>query len=231
MAERPVFQPTAAGPQLVHTEMVSFAWHAGMAPSQKKKNIVALHRSAEGLGIAPILEVSTKSAERLGVCLSAFNLRVEMANGQRIPLESAFQGSKVFEHGGPYRDLFGKSGRVIKGDERLRNSGVLRAFAFDGIEWELEPKTAFYDWLYLQAVCSQPDLHSHLQHYAGFTDIEFNPKKSINCQARSCALFLALMHRGVLDEAMRDRQRFLELLRGDPSAQPGTSSLGQARLF
>jgi hypothetical protein len=32
---------------------------------------------------------------------------------------------------------------------------------------------------------------ARLNKYVGFTDIEFNPSKSINCQARSCALFVS----------------------------------------
>lgn len=231
MAERPVFVPVDSGDQLVNEKSVSFEWHPGMAPSQKKKNIVALHESAGNLGIAPVLEVSTKSEQRLGLCLSAFNLRVEMTDGWAIPLESAFQGSKVFEHGGPYRDLYGKNGREIKKDERLRSSGNLVAFSFDGLDWELEPKTAFYDWLYAQAVHMQPELGDQLRGYAGFTDIEFNPKKSINCQARSCALYVSLLRRGVLENVVKDRQAFLDVLSRDSFYQPHSSDRRQGLLF
>jgi type I restriction enzyme M protein len=49
--------------------------------------------------------------------------------------------------------------------------------------------------------------------YAGFSDIEFNPKKSINCQARSVATFVALHARRQLERALSDKRAFLELLR------------------
>ena len=52
-----------------------------------------------------------------------------------------------------------------------------------------------------------------LYKYAGFTDVEFNPSRSINCQARSAALFLSLMKRDQLDEAMQSPQRFVSTLR------------------
>jgi hypothetical protein len=42
----------------------------------------------------------------------------------------------------------------------------------------------------------------------GFTDIEFNPEKSVNCQARSCAFFVALEKRDLLDEAMSSFENF-----------------------
>ena len=215
MAERPVFIPVDEGNQLVNEKIISFPWQPSMAPSQKKKNISALHESAKKLGINPILEVSTKSEEKLGFLLSAFNLKVEMSDSSIIPLESAFQGSKCFQDGGPYNDLYGKTGSEIKKDERIKNSGDLSGFSFDGQEWELEPRTAFYDWLYIQAVYRQPNLGQNLENYNAFTDIEFNPRKSFNCQARSCALYVSLMKRQILENVLSDRKLFLEILGRD----------------
>ena len=51
-----------------------------------------------------------------------------------------------------------------------------------------------------------------LYKYAGFTDVEFNPHRSINCQARSAALFLSLMKRGQLDEALQSPCDFVRVL-------------------
>ena len=215
MAERPVFIPVDEGNQLVSEKNISFSWHPGMAPSQKKKNISELHESAKKLGITPILEVSTKSEEKLGFLLSAFNLKVAMRNSSIITLESAFQGSKCFQDGGPYNDLYGKTGSEIKKDERIKNSGDLSGFSFDGQEWELEPRTSFYDWLYIQAVYRQSNLGQNLENYNAFSDIEFNPRKSFNCQARSCALYVSLMKRQILENVIGDRRLFLEILGRD----------------
>ena len=55
--------------------------------------------------------------------------------------------------------------------------------------FRLEPRTFFYDWLYVSALAGRPELVNELEHRAAFTDIEFNPKRSINCQAHSVALF------------------------------------------
>jgi hypothetical protein len=63
-----------------------------------------------------------------------------------------------------------------------------------------------------------PDWFTHrewlerLYRYAGFTDIEFNPSKSINCQARSCALFVSLMKNDLLQQAVVSPQAFTELI-------------------
>jgi len=51
-----------------------------------------------------------------------------------------------------------------------------------------------------------------LYKYDAFTDIAFNPAKSINCQARSCALFVSLMKHGLLQEAVVSPQGFVNLL-------------------
>lgn len=217
MAKRPVFIPSEAGPQLVREEMIEFHWHPGMALSQKRKNIAALHEVAKKMGLYPILEVSTKSEKEIGVRLSAFNLTVKMANGSLIPLESAFQGSKRFERGGPFTDLYGKNGWEIKKDERLKVSGRLLGFSYEGQDWGLEPKTAFYDWLYVNSLHRHPKLRDGLQEYEGFTDIEFNPKRSVNCQARSCALYLSLVRRGIIEEVLQNPLVFLDLLRRDQS--------------
>ena len=212
MAQRPVFLPQrqAHALPLVEARDVTFEWHPGMGPSQKRKSIVSLHAAAAARGFAPLLEVSTKSEESLGRQLSAFTLTLPLDFGRRISVESAFQGSKVFMAGGPYVDLYGEPGFAIKKDPRL--SGPLKAFEFQGEQWPLLPRTAFYDWIYLTALGSQPGLGEQIQAYGGFTDIEFNPKKSLNCQAYSCALYVALKCQGLLEEALRDRGRYLEVV-------------------
>jgi len=233
MAKRPVFIPVKEKltNQLVLEKEIDFKWHPGMAPSQKKKNIQELHNAAKENGIFPILEVSTKSEEPLGVSLSAFNLKIKNSKYGYIYIESAFQGSKVFKRGGPYTDLYGMNGRKIKKDERLKESGGLLRFHYEENEWELEPKTAFYDWLYLKAVVGKLRGNRDIFKYKAFTDIEFNPKKSINCQARSCALYIALAERGVLEQTLSDKNLFLEILEKDSFYQPHSSDKRQGTLF
>ncbi|MDD9851634.1 MAG: hypothetical protein OXU94_07715 [Gammaproteobacteria bacterium] len=214
MAERPVFIP-AGKPRLVEEVAVVFDWAPGFSPTQKKKNVAALHKSAERKGLHPLLEVSTKSDECLGRQLSAFNLKVKPDTGNsgdfgEISLEAAYQGSKVFADGVQYTDIYEKSAKDAKTDSRIREKGGLKAFDYFGEAWPLDPKTAFYDWLYVSAL--QPhraSLQEKLFPYAGFTDIEFNPKKSINCQARACALFVSLLKENLLKQALRSQDDFI----------------------
>lgn len=189
-----------------------FHWFPGMAASQKQKSVDSLHDAAlkrQNISISKVLEVSSKSRDELGVALSAFNLTFTTKYNRRISVECAFQGSKVFERGGPFVDIFDMTSREAKKDERLRSSGCLTGFHFFGRDWGLEPQTAFYDWLYINALKKQPSMAAQLLEYSAFTDIEFNPGISINCQAYSVALYMSLHKRNLLDEATSSSEAFL----------------------
>ena len=64
--------------------------------------------------------------------------------------------------------------------------------------------------------------------FAGFTDIEFNPSKSINCQARSCALFVALIKRELFDDAIQSPESFIETMKG--GGRPPITKVNERRL-
>jgi Family of unknown function (DUF6977) len=211
MAERPIFVPAPGEPELVREIYVRMTWHPGFAPVQKQKNVAELHAAAAAAGYAPLLEISSKSTEKLGRHLSAFHLSVRN-NGDVMPLESAFQGSKIFERGGPFTELYHADARTAKGDPRLRDSGRIIGFEFGGVRFPTEPRTAFYDWLYINAIYPHREWLARLRGYAGFTDIEFNPERSVNCQARSCALFVSLMTNGLLDRAVESPEAFVAIL-------------------
>ena len=214
MAERPVFIPVNEESRLVEAISVSFTWNKGMAPSQKMKNVDALHKAASELGHAPLLEVSTKSKVELGWNLSAFNLTI-LVDGRKIPLECAYQGSKIFEYGGPYKDLYEGESRDAKRDERLKSSGELTGFRFGEFKFEESAKNVFYDWLYICALSEHEDsqdYHDGLRRFVGFTDIEFNPKKSLNNQARACAIFIALDRREILDDSLKSPEKLRQVL-------------------
>jgi len=213
MAERPIFVASPDTPELVKEVFCQLEWSSGFAPIQKKKNIAALHASAAKMGFSPVLEVSTKSESPLGQYLSAFNLRVHSWEFGDIPMECAFQGSKVFQSGGPYTDLYTAADvRDARHDRRLQESGDLVGFMFEGISFPLEPKTAFYDWLYINALFPSRSQFSALKQYAAYSDIEYNPYRSVNCQARSCALFVALVSKNLLERATAAPDAFIEVL-------------------
>ncbi|MGE0971081.1 DarT1-associated NADAR antitoxin family protein [Klebsiella sp. WOUb02] len=222
MAVRPVFIPRGQGDTLVDIANVDFSWSAGLAVSQKQKSIASLHENyRQSVPEAKILEVSSKSTQETGRALSAFNMGVRSSGGQFISVESLFQSSKVFmDNGvlrGPFRELMRMAPKEARRAEQLKTSGRLAHFSFQPSEqraaiiWELEPKTAFYDWLYLNALSHSPLKESVLE-FSAFTDIEFNPEKSVNCQAYSVALWCALRQRRLLDKAIPPRDEFIALI-------------------
>ncbi len=212
MANRPVYLPNKTKTAFIREIPIEFPWFAGMSVSQKQKSIDSLHAAIhQQRGVENVLEVSSKSRTPLGVSLSAFNLMTPH-NGQNLSVEVVFQGSKRFERGGPYTDILAMTSREAKTDPRLRDSGALIGFVLNNEPWPLTPVTAFYDWLYLHALQAHPDLSSQLMAYGGFTDIEFNPEKSLNCQARSAALFVSLSKDGLLDKALSSKQTYFEVL-------------------
>ena len=185
---------------------IEFVFYSGFSITQKQKSIESLHNAIKELYYdAEILEISSKSPIELGRKLSAFNLKLD-----GIALENIFQSSKVFEYGGPYEDLLSKTPIEAKKDPRIKDSGRIIGFKYQGINYPTIPKTLFYDWMYCQALYSDKELMSSIINYDFFTDIEFNHEKSLNCQARSAAIFVSLYQKGLLEECLADIVKFEE---------------------
>ena len=183
MAFRPYFY-TAHGK--VHEREAKFEWVPGLNVSRKKLNVRNLHAAIP----MKTLEVSTKSDEALGVKLSAFSLMYS----EGVKLESYYQASKVFMNGGPFRDISSLTPKEAKKDPRLQTSGEFIGF-YDADEDERwgrdEP---YYDYIYIKSAfnnLSDEELQE-LCSYDAFTDIEFNPKKSYNTQAKAVAVLKLL---------------------------------------
>lgn len=231
MATRPVFLPVLPSQGFVREVLVEFQWHSGLALSRKQKSVRSLQQAAvAALGIRKPLEVSSKSESGLGRELSAFQLQIRTEHGD-ASVESLFQGSKLFAGGGPYTDLYRRSAVEAKRDSRIRDSGALIAFEFDGRRWPLDPKTLFYDWLYLRGLGERRDLWPAILEHDGFTDIEFNPERSINCQARSVALLVSLHRSGSWDDITRSPEAFELAMRAGQQSGSGVTETGQFSLL
>jgi hypothetical protein len=196
MANRPFFIPNDNKDELVKTKLVEFKWFSGFAKVQKQKSISSFHENiSKQFRYNKILEISTKSKDKLGVKLSAFNLKINFKDKEYF-LESLFQGSKVFSNEGPYVDIYKKESIDAKKDERIKRSD-LKEFSFFGEKFTLD--FDFYSWLYFLALKQNKKLTSEMLQYQAFTDIEFNPEKSLNCQAYSAALYLSMVKNNILN--------------------------------
>lgn len=210
MAKRPVFVSILEAPYCKNAN-VDFTWVPGFAKSQKQKCIRSLHDSfLKKYPKLNVLEISSKSFQG-GEVYSAFYLKKYVPSLKKfIPVENVFQASKVFENGGPYVDLLGVTPKEAKKDPRLKGSKLI-GFRFEGKDFPLNPKTAFYDYIYMSALLENKDLVDNLVKYDAFTDIEFNPNKSINCQAKAASEFVSLYRLGLTDK-IKDFDKFVKIV-------------------
>ena len=211
MVRRPVFVPESDKPYVSDISL-DFEYVPGSSIQQKQRSVASLHAAyVDRFPSSRVLEVSSRSKRDIGVQLSAFNLMIEHPEHGSYSVECAFQASKVFRHGGPFVDLLNVSSRAAKTDRRLRDSGELVGFKYFAHEFPLEPKTYFYDWLYASALCRDGKLVEQVMTFDAFTDIEHNPERSINCQARTVAKVVGLARAGLLEDALQSPRVFLEL--------------------
>ena len=221
MAKRPVFCVKSEPPYYEVVD-IDFLFYSGFSVSQKQKSIGSLHEAF--LNKYPrkrIIEISSKSTESVGNRLSAFNLKLNTPIGERN-IENVFQAGKVFENGGPYKELLDITPSEAKKDERLRNSGDLISFDYFGEKIPLNPKDYYYNWIYSKALYDSMNEYVNIFDYDAFTDIEFNPNKSINCQARTVAIFVGLYRQGLLDRAMQSKENYCEIVYGCTSDEKYT---------
>lgn len=167
---------------------------------------------------------------------------VSPKTGVARPVENWFQAAKVYGDGageyGPYQELLNvtmpkryldkrldkKTVAQYEGDElfwRIRadlDKSELVRFELEGERFGLVPRSLFYDYLYVNALAQEQnaELAGRLLEYRVFTDIMFNPgegkNRRYNTQARSCAIFVSLAKRDLLNDALESVSAFESLV-------------------
>ncbi len=187
----------------------TFDFYSGFSVEQKQKTINAFHKEIYKSGIKNVLEISRKNDNEIGIRLSAFNLQI-LLNEHKYPVECIYQSSKVFGDKQFLECLNmqpGDAKRFVK--ECVESEQLsLTKFSLLGIDFPLEPKTLFYDYLYIVALSQNFELSTEILKYDCFTDIEFNPKKQFASQARSCAIFKYLHNHNLIEEYLEDIEKF-----------------------
>ena len=212
MAIRPVYEVLTEGKHIIDIHQIDFEWFPGLSKAQQQRSIDSLHEKAKRKVEGEILEISSKSRQELGIKLSAFNLKLTLDDGTETNVECAYQAGKVFGSDGPYHDILKKTSREAKKDSRIRREG-LTGFNLEGEEWGLFPKSEFYDYLYIKALHQNTQYHDELMEYSAFTDIVFNPKKMVATQAKSAAMYVSYVRRGLIDQILNDTQTFKSRLK------------------
>lgn len=217
MAKRPVFYVDEQNEY--RSVNVDFQWFPGFAKVQAQKSVRSLHAQFNKQHPqSRILEISTASEDPLGQAASAFNLQVYIKHSnEKYTVEQIFQASKTFRHAGNQEQLLRNDPAVMKRKIRKIND-VDQLIAFDCGErhFPLEPKTYFYNWLYIHALNLPHNqaIARKIIECDAFTDIYFNPKKSFNCQAEAASIYVALYRRDDLEKAMKDEKSFLKYVYG-----------------
>ena len=212
MAYRPVFYGDAFG---YKKHMIDFEFFTGFSLSQKQKSIQSLHNSIiRTFPERKILEVSSKSFDEIGRQASAFNLNVTLKSGKEFSVEQIFQGSKKFRRGGSQLHLIDQmtSKELKKYIGKLHQVDELVSFESFGQIFPLKPQTFFYNWLYINSLHKNQFLANQIINYDTFTDIEFNPNKSKNCQAEACSIYVYLYKSNLLDYALSSKENFLQVV-------------------
>lgn len=219
MAEKSVFISKEEYPffEEVH---VNIDWFGGFALSQKRKCQIGLHQNfLMEYPKEKILEISSSSLMSLGAKLSAMHLSKRTLKGITT-VESAFQSSRIYGDGakriGPFPEYRFLPGRECK---KLVKEAAKEMHSY---QYELDGLTfyapahhisQFYDFLYLNALLEpeNEEVKNKLlqEKYTAFTDLA---TKSLNCQARSAAIFVGLVRAGMIDE-VRDYDSYLKLFR------------------
>lgn len=219
MAEKSVFISKVKYPffEEVH---VNIDWFGGFALSQKRKCQIGLHQNfLMEYPKEKILEISSSSLMSLGAKLSAMHLSKRTLKGITT-VESAFQSSRIYGDGakriGPFPEYRFLPGRECK---KLVKEAAKEMHSY---QYELDGLTfyapahhisQFYDFLYLNALLEpeNEEVKNKLlqEKYTAFTDLA---TKSLNCQARSAAIFVGLVRAGMIDE-VRDYDSYLKLFR------------------
>lgn len=211
MAKKMVFISDGLNP--FYEKLINYTFVPGFAPTQRKKNVQNLNAAISAIfPDLKTLEISTKSDSELGRQLSAFNLKL---NGKYV--ESIFQSSKVFDDGKQYNFLIDKKPLEAKRYIQSLPKQEIIKFKFNDVDYSMNPKSMFYDFIYIKALNNNQELAVKLKDYDVFTDIEFNHNKSINCQARACAIYAYLLKTNNVEKYINNLELFKSLYNGNHS--------------
>ena len=187
MAIRPIYISTNIPDTPFMKVDISFEWIKGMSYKQKCKRRDSMLKAIANMklyNIDSVLEVSTKSNKELGVNLSALNLTIPLKSGKVKTVEEIYQASKI-----------------------LDSNNHIKEFRFHNTVFEKDPYSMYYDYIYMLGLYMHKEYHEELSKYSIFTDIEFNPNKQLNTQARAAAIWNTL-YRNNMTKIIENQDEF-----------------------
>ena len=187
-------------------------WVSGLSLLQKQRNIEILHHAISkrfSVELDRILEVSTKSKTEIGRLLSSFNLKFKM-NDYDYTFESVYQSSKVFQDG-LFDKLQYEEWMILDGYEAKKKSQKIKLplaeFRLKKRSFTLEPKTMFFDWLYISCL-KQYNISFLINQYDYFTDIEFITDKMVSTQANALCKYKWLVEHNLIEDYLLEPVKY-----------------------
>lgn len=128
MAKRIVYMKAKKAPFYKSLE-VDFVWAPGLNKICRKRSITNLLTEIGRLyPNSRVLDVSYVSNQEIGVRLSSVALPITLASGKTIPVECAYQGSRLINHAGPFKELFDVDAMKAKDDPRMPARQIVVSF-------------------------------------------------------------------------------------------------------
>lgn len=212
MAKRILFMKKNSEPFNEELE-IEFDWAPGLNAVCRQRSIDNLQKAAGRIyPCLRILDTSYVSGQKEGVGLSSSNLSITLASGESIPLESAYQGSKMINNMGPYTDLYYTNALKVKSDPRL--NGEVTGFHFEGVDYSAKDPHAFYNWLFCRALSENPELSGQLEKYDAYSNIMV-PVDAEECEARAAAVYEGLRISGKLALCLDNFDTFCNIVNGE----------------
>ncbi len=209
-ARRLVFIPRDVSPFYEEKE-VEFKWEGGLPDaktfSKNSKNLI--ESAKQKLGLKEVFEVS-RAGEGVFRNFSAFELKIKVDIKTDLYLEVVYQYSKVWMSES-CNDLLQIESEMAKSREAKKTANqkkkekkVMEKYCIKignlEKEFPIEPKDAFYNWLYIFALMQDQNkelreklINIDKDRQVGFTDIHYKiAKNKYNCQARAVAQFIGI---------------------------------------
>ena len=192
MAERPVFEVTTKGNAFVKYHSIQFSWNSRNNGDETISD--AFINRARKRFSNEVLDLSSNSKNELSKRISARHLTIQKNDEEE----------KVI-------DIFNKSRLEVEEEKEGGRFKVQQnAYEYEGEHWPSWPRSAFYDFLCVQALNQQEDVHEELLEYQLFSDLRSVAGMKNIYHAGSVALFVSLKKRNLLETALTSKQDFLK---------------------
>ena len=161
-----------------------------------------------------VLEISSKSPQRLGSELRGSRLMLTTPYNEISSVDRIYLSSQKFSYGGPFHSFLQLKEADIYQTLAAIKLGKLQRFEYGNLRWPAQEARLFYNWLYLKALYEKEGGYEDVLNYNAFSDVQANEWDPFSySQAQSAALFVLLHEHQLLHQAMKSPNHFRNIVR------------------